>query len=509
MRVQPKSGSLHWTPLSAQAGSYTLQAVASNGVQTQSVDWPLTVSAGGSDPIGIHMAPDGSDTNDGSATRPFKTLLKASKSVAPGQTIYIRGGVYTNDEYGMDWALRTKGNLAQITTPGRADAPITLRPLGNEYVKLVSDVGGLVMSGAHHWTIKGLEFEGPKDSLSLQVVMDNWWVETGGRISGRGIANKESTPANFLTIEDCIVHGFPGAGITSGSAEFVTVRNNIVYDNAWWSPGGVHGISISSPISTAGNAGVDSIVYEGNFVFGNQSLVISHVFGKGFVTLEIDEGNGMHLQDTDRTFTGVARVSDNVAFYNGKAGLGINTMDRVRMTRNAFFANARTVDTAELAIQSATVDSVVNNLFQPRDNRYTVHDGARLYTNLGDNLSAWAARDDTRGYPSVLRRQSPVFVNPSAFDFTAAPGVPAGMGVAPAQLQRMKAMLAEFGIVPTQPTQVVDEAYVDSLRRIIFASWPASMSTLRLETRVDGTTNSYTYAQRCQYPQAPSSTPCP
>jgi hypothetical protein len=509
MRVQPKSGSLRWSPLAAQAGDYTLQATASNGSQTQTFNWTLAVSAGAADPTGIHMAPNGSDTNDGSAARPFKTLLKAARSVAPGQTIYVRGGIYTNDEYGQDWATRTKSNIAQLNTPGRADAPIVLRPLGNEYVKFVSDVGGLVVSGAHHWTIKGLEIEGPKNTLSLQVAMDNWWADTGGRISGRGIANKDATPGDHLTIEDCIVHGFPGAGITSGTAEFVTVRNNIVYDNAWWSTGGVHGISISSPTTAAGNAGVETVVYEGNLVFGNQSLVISHVFDKGFVTLDIDEGNGMHLQDTARVFSGVARVSDNVAFYNGKGGLGVNTMDRVRMTRNAFFANARTVDTAELVIQSSTFDSVVNNLFQPRDSAYTVNDSSRAYTNVGDNLSTWTVRDDTRTYPSVLRRQSPVFADPAAFDFNAAAGVPAGMGVAPSHLLRMKASLTEYGIVPVQPTQVVDETYIDAQRRTIFATWPASMSSLRLDARVQGVVYRYTYAQRCQYPQPPSNTPCP
>lgn len=76
-----------------------------------------------------------------------------------------------------------------------------------------------------------------------------------------------------------------------------------------------------------------------------------------------------------------------------------------------------------------------------------------------------------------------------------------------AELLRTNAKLTEYGIVLAEPTQVVDDAYLASMKAAIFASWPSSYSTRLLNDRATG--YSYTYSQRCHYPGAPGSTPCP
>jgi hypothetical protein len=42
----------------------------------------------------IFIAPNGDDSHDGSFDNPLRTIPEALKKIAPGDTIYMRGGVY-------------------------------------------------------------------------------------------------------------------------------------------------------------------------------------------------------------------------------------------------------------------------------------------------------------------------------------------------------------------------------------------------------------------------------
>jgi hypothetical protein len=42
----------------------------------------------------FHISVKGSDTNDGSFLKPFKTIRTAARSAFPGNTITVHGGVY-------------------------------------------------------------------------------------------------------------------------------------------------------------------------------------------------------------------------------------------------------------------------------------------------------------------------------------------------------------------------------------------------------------------------------
>jgi hypothetical protein len=46
----------------------------------------------------VYVAPNGLDTNPGTITQPFKTLNKAIAQTTPGQTIFLRGGVYSHTD---------------------------------------------------------------------------------------------------------------------------------------------------------------------------------------------------------------------------------------------------------------------------------------------------------------------------------------------------------------------------------------------------------------------------
>lgn len=507
MAVQKRTGIIHWTPASDQLGYHTVTATAtvSSGTEHQSLN--ITVTVGAPEPSGIYVSPVGNDTTGtGSIAQPLKTLHSAARDAVAGTTIYLRGGDYFNTEFDEPWDKRNVNSLARITTAGTLEQPIRIRPHGNEYPRLLSDVNAIVFTNtAKHWVVEGLELEGlasdpTKNSRDISIA--NWWIEEGNRLSGRGIANGGS---QHIVVRDCVIHDFPGAGIASKDADWITVQNNIIYNNGWWTTGGVHGVANSNLETTDPTSfNAEKMIIEGNLVFGNQSLIISHVFDKGLVVLEIDEGNGLHLQNDARRFQGKARVENNLVLFNGKGGLGLNTFDNVSLRNNAFFQNARTVNTAELVLQTSTLTTAVNNLFQPRPERRTIKDSYNLYANVGDNATT-GTDFDGNAFPSV-ERLGEVFRAPGALDFRPAEGMLNGMGVPDTHLTRMFAKVNEYGIKVISPTQEVDEAYIDDLRRDIFDSWPASMSTIRLEDKARGT---YTYDQRCHWPGPPRGDVCP
>lgn len=499
--VQPKTGKVHWTPTSDQVGQHYLGVAGyGSGVSGR---WTLdiNVTEGLADAIGIYVAPDGDDSAAGTATEPLQSILEASKRAEKGDFIYLRGGVYFNKEYGTSFDTRKQGSMARITTSGTGPKPITLRPHGNEYVKLVSDVNALQFKDAQHWIVEGLEFEGTAQSLTLDDAMGLWWTDSSAKITGRGVSTNGS---QHITIRNNVIHDFAGPGVANNGSDMITVENNVIYNTSWWSTGGTHGVSNSYLTTVAGNEDREGLKMIGNLVFANQSRIVSHVFSKGNVALDIDEGNGLHAQNNSGTYFGKALVENNLMLFNGKAGFGINTMDAVRVKNNAFYRNAQVVNTGELAVQSSDPTAVSNNLFHPLSHRKTMKTSSGDYSFMRGNAStAGVDRDDMPEgtvFPVVFR-------DPASLDFSPADGISSEMGVPAGDLQRMMATVKEYGIKVRPPAlETIDEAYLDTMKQAIVGTWPEAYSGLTLEDRKSGYT--YTYSQRCFFPNEPLGT-CP
>lgn len=79
-----------------------------------------------------YVAPEGSDSADGKRESPFATLTRAQQNVAPGDTVFIRGGIY---RIKPDQVTRRRGLFARIFVldkSGAADAPITYSAFEDE-----------------------------------------------------------------------------------------------------------------------------------------------------------------------------------------------------------------------------------------------------------------------------------------------------------------------------------------------------------------------------------------
>jgi len=109
-------------------------------------------SSGCSIPEGArHVSPSGSDSAPGTAERPWRTLERAEREAAPGQTVVIAGGSYG--------AL---GKNIWLPRDGRASAPITWVAKPGEHVRLRGHIS--VEGDARRFC--GLVFDGPTGPAS-------------------------------------------------------------------------------------------------------------------------------------------------------------------------------------------------------------------------------------------------------------------------------------------------------------------------------------------------------
>src|SRR5262245_49852617 len=66
------------------------------------------------------VAPNGADTNSGAEEKPFASPALSALAVTPGDTVLIKAVTYSKVLARFDWAA-----ILEVTTSGRADAPIT------------------------------------------------------------------------------------------------------------------------------------------------------------------------------------------------------------------------------------------------------------------------------------------------------------------------------------------------------------------------------------------------
>jgi hypothetical protein len=296
-------------------------------------------SGGAGEASGLIAAPDGVESAPGTLSQPT-TLTAALGRVAPGQTIYLRGGVYvyaaqvTIDRSNSGTAAKPKTVLPYMSEKPVLD--FSSQPYGTS-----SNPRGLQVNGSY-WHIKGLEAKGSADN--------------GIYVAG-----------NHNVIESCVVHGNRDTGLQIGRASSSDqmpdwpTDNLIVncesYDNYDAPPGGgenADGFAAKLTVG-AGNTfrgcvsrnniddGWDLYTKTDTGAIGPVTIdqCVAHHNGKLTDGTSSDSGdrNGFKLGGDDIAVAHV--VTRSVAFANGKNGFTWNSNPgAIRLANNLAFDNA-------------------------------------------------------------------------------------------------------------------------------------------------------------------------
>jgi uncharacterized protein (TIGR03437 family) len=327
----------------------------------------LTLSAYGTT---YYVSGAGSDANNGlSEGAAFQTIQAAADKTLPGDVVYVMNGVYTTCNGCV---------VLDITRSGTADAWIAYHAYPGHQPQISAGTAWNAIDihgGASYIEISGFHLQGNRLNVSLaqctaeaqqpQAQTDPDPACNGNGITVDGLQDGANKPHHIL-IAGNEVYDFPGGGIGTGEADYVTVEDNFVHENAWYSQYGNSGISLWESWNYDKGPGPHTIVRR-NRVFDNRSLV--PWMGTGQLT----DGDGIII-DTSRNnqpgsddigaYTGGFLVENNLSVNNGGGGLLAYQSDGVTFLNNTVYGNGLVVNYPDVFVNQSGTVNVWNNVVE-------------------------------------------------------------------------------------------------------------------------------------------------
>jgi hypothetical protein len=293
----------------------------------------LLLISGSASAATYYVSNSGLDTNAGTLLLPWKTINHAMGIVAPGDTVLVQPGTYTDTYSTISYGIR-------VFTSGTAGSPITLKSIvrggaivdgtgetGREYCFYLDGVSYFTLDG---FTVQNCTFGG----ISLFA------ASTPVAFGNNTIINNE-----VLNISNPVNDGQDGHG-GQGISEDLNANYDVVCQNYVHDIGNVWDTDFDHGMYMQGNAGTycNNILYHNRFgagmqmtsynpsqantmnIFNNTSvdnltngLVMFTSFGGTFSTVTIDNniiyGNGQGLVGCSAT-GGPINANNNISYNN-------------------------------------------------------------------------------------------------------------------------------------------------------------------------------------------------
>jgi uncharacterized protein (TIGR03437 family) len=315
-----------------------------------------------------YVSAAGSDSNSGlSENAPFQTIQAAANKTHPGDVVYVMNGSY---------AGCTGCTLLDITRSGTAQAWIAYRAYpGHQPIlsSLASWNAIEIHGGASYIEISGFHLQGNLLNVTLaqctaeairalpnpDPACNGNGIDIDGRQDG---ANKP----HHILIANNDIYDFPGGGIGTEEADYITVQDNFVHENAWYSQYGNSGISIFESWNYDNGPAPHTIVRR-NRVFDNRSLTPWQETGKptdGDGIIIDTSRNNQPGSDNIGAYTGGFLVENNLSVNNGGAGLLAFDSDNVTFLNNTVYGNGLVVTYADIFVNQSGSVNVWNNVVE-------------------------------------------------------------------------------------------------------------------------------------------------
>lgn len=222
-----------------------------------------------------HVDPAGTSSGDGSSERPWDltTALAHPESVKPGDTLWLRGGVY-------------RGSF-ESTLTGTAELPIVVRQAPGERatisLEVVPRLGAVLSLKGEYTHYEGFEVtnENPKRR-----------TETGGSWPPDLVRGSVDIRGNHIRAVNLIIHDL-GTGVGFwNEGEGGELYGCLIYNNGWSGPDRGHGHAIYSQNSRGTKRIVDCILFQ-------------------------QFGHGLQVYGSAKTSLKNYYIAGNIAFNNG------------------------------------------------------------------------------------------------------------------------------------------------------------------------------------------------
>jgi parallel beta-helix repeat protein len=365
-----------------------------------------------------YVSASASGAMDGTPVHPFSTIQAASDSTNPGDTVFIMNGTYTNSWW--------NGTVLNITRSGSASAWIVYAAYPTHHPKLqFNGWGGIYITGASYIEVSGLEIVGNNAAMDSATAFSDRADGNNCLTSGNGIMcyqNGTSPYPHHITIRKCIVHDCGGGGISTQTTDYITIEENTVYNNAWYSPYDCSGISLGWNSNYDNDTTNYRVFVRRNSCFSNKNCIPAIQGG----TVPTD-GEGIIIDIQDGTagnvpaYTGRMLLENNVVFNNGGDGITLFKTNHVDVINNTAYLNDRTteINRGQIFPNQGKNTRILNNIMVALAGRNVLQDCCPNTSLTVDYNLFWSAG----GSPSASligktgthdKKADPLFVNPSA-----------------------------------------------------------------------------------------------
>lgn len=268
----------------------------------------------------LHVSEAGSDSGDGSDSRPFREINRAVQLARPGDLISVGGGTYGYTEV-RNFHGSPDRWLGIMSADDSVVPRISVTSTTDNFCNIIS---------SSYVGLYGFEVCG---------------TETNSNTNGSGISVYGNS--HHVAIWQNSVHDFPGGGINcfdwQGSHDMIDISFNTISRTSKFSPNNTSGISIFAGQDLTAGATFDGrfgYTVVGNYIYDVECQVPYTAGGYPFVT----DGNGISLDQllTQHGYSKQVLVADNIITgCGGRAVLAYETTN-VLMTNNVAIGNLRT-----------------------------------------------------------------------------------------------------------------------------------------------------------------------
>lgn len=364
-----------------------------------------------------YIAINGDNNNPGNEALPWRTLNHAVYALNAGETVLVKNGTYQESLY--------------INKSGSPGKPITYKAYPGHVPKIEisqKQLEGILIQGVSYINVEGFEvvYTAPGAEAAKGEQTDN----------GIDISNAGQVLSHHINIKNNKVHGFPGGGIFTVLADYVTFEGNTVWGNALWAKWGNSGISMYQNVDFDIKLGFHMIV-RGNTLYKNENKLPSFAIGSTTIT----DGNCIIIDDLRHTqkfldnkkaysaYSSSTLIENNVCYDNGARGIHVYSSDNVLVRHNTLYKNQRTIsiNDGELSAYDASNVRFVNNIVYAIPGKKA--NGVGNTTNVIFERNLYFGSNEIPNKSATDLVADPMFVstsiNPNAASFNLRAGSPA------------------------------------------------------------------------------------
>lgn len=349
----------------------------------------------------FYIALSGDNNNPGTEALPWRNLNHAVYALKAGETVLVKSGTYQESLY--------------INKSGAPGKPITYAAYPGHTPKIEINkpqLEGILIQGASYINIQGFEvvYTAPGAEAAKGEQVDN----------GIDISNAGQVLPHNINIKNNKVHGFPGGGIFTVLADYVTFEGNTVWENALWAKWGNSGISMYQNVDFDQKAGYHMVI-RGNTLYKNENKLPSFAIGSTTIT----DGNCIIIDDLRHTqkfldnktpysaYKANTLIENNVCYDNGARGIHVYASDNVLVLHNTLYKNQRTasINDGELSAYDASNVRFVNNIVFTAAGKHA--NGTGNATNIIFQRNVYFGTSDIPNKSANDIIGDPLFVSPS------------------------------------------------------------------------------------------------